>query len=112
MSTVSPPDDIPGIATTRPWRWVRSALVADGRVTLTGPGALSGVVRVAGAPAARAVEIFDETTFERAAATTSDATTGEWTLPGLTVSRPLRAIVRGGPGERDVTIRGLYAEVP
>jgi hypothetical protein len=108
MSVVSPPSDSGPVYATRPHRWVRSAVVADGRVTLTGAGSLSGTVRVASVPAARVVEVYDEVTLQLAASTTS-AGDGSWLISGLTTTRPLRYIVRGTGGERDVTIRGLYA---
>lgn len=98
-------------AITPPWLSAVPFAV-DLSLDLSGPGLLSGVVRVAGVPAARVVEIYDQATLELAASTTSDGTSGAWTVSGLTVSRPLRAIVRGSTGERDVTIPDLYAEAP
>lgn len=105
---VSPPEDLPSVQAVRPWRFGRQAIVAD-VLNLTGLGAVSGVVRVSGAPAARAVEVYDQATLTLAGKTTSDGQTGAWSLSGLTTTRPLRVIYRGIGGERDVTIGGVFA---
>lgn len=108
MSVVSPDGDLPSVGSQRPWRFVRGGQVSDA-ISLTGAGALSGVVRVAGVPAARKVEVYDQLTLTLAGTTVSDGTSGAWTASGLTTARPLRVIYRGEDGERDVTIQGVYA---
>lgn len=105
--TVSPPNEASLVA-TRPWRFGRRALV-QGHLDLGGTGALNGTVRVSGVLAARTVLVYDEATLTLAGETVSHGSTGAWTLTGLTTTRPLRVIVRGHTGERDVTIRGIYA---
>lgn len=89
--------------------WGERRFAVDGQPVLTGLGALSGVVTVSGVEASRAVRVYDDATMTFAGSTVSESD-GTWSVPGLTKTRPLRAIVLGGPGERDVTISGLYAE--
>lgn len=91
-----------------PWGCALSYVMA-GQPDVSGPGSLSGIVRVSGSPAARAVEVYDLATLTLAGTTVSNGTTGAWTLSGLTTARPLRVIYRGNSGERDVTIQGVYA---
>lgn len=99
------------ILTQRLWSAFRFAqpTVAAGRPDIAGAGSLNGVVRVSAAPAARTVEVYDQATLTLAGTTVSNGTTGAWTVSGLTTARPLRIIVRGNSGERDVTIQGVYA---
>lgn len=101
------------VLTQRLWSAFRfnQPSIRAGDADLAGRGVLSGVVRVSGTPASRTVEIYDEATLTLAASTVSDID-GAWTVSGLTTSRPLRAIILGSTGERDVTIRGLYAVAP
>lgn len=66
-------------------------------------------MRVSRAFAARTVEVYDQATLTLAGTTVSNATTGAWSVSGLTTSRALRVIYRGNSGERDVTIQGVYA---
>lgn len=102
------PTESEPITAARPWRFARSATAAD-LPPMGGAAALSGTVRVARVAAARIVEVYDQATMTLANSTISDATTGAWSVGGLTASRPLRTIVRGAVGERDVTVSGLYA---
>jgi hypothetical protein len=88
--------------------WGERRYAIDTHPVMTGLGSLSGTVTVAGVPSARRVEVYDEATLTLAASTMS-AGNGTWTLAGLTKTRALCVIVRGTGGERDVTIRGLYA---
>jgi hypothetical protein len=101
------------VLTQRLWSAFRfnQPSIRAGDADLAGSGVLSGVVRVSGEPASRTVEIRDEATLLLAGAVVSDID-GTWSVSGLTTIRPLRAIILGSTGERDVTIRGLYAAAP
>lgn len=83
-------------------------IVVAGNPPTGGTGTLSGVVTVSGVAASRVVQIRDDATLALAGATVS-AVDGTWSVTGLTRTRPLRLIVLGEAGERDVTVSGLYA---